>query len=602
MCRGLRRWSGLGRREDRSLPFRQRRDRDERGAVAVLTAFILVILMAISALVVDLGLQRVTRADLQALADVVALDLGREITGSRTQAELAPEGDWANPASAVRESAARNTDDLLGDNLDIQVDWGSYENEQWDTAPDPPSAVKVVVRADTDYAISDGTGDVERTAYAVAWNSACYKLGSFLAAVNSGDSTVLGPLNDLFGVNLTLVGYQALAGADVTLSELAATSAIGSPNQLLTGTVTFSNLVQAMIEVLSNKPGANNAAAVSALGTILGASGAIGAITLGNVLHVSPTDQAALDMSLNVLDIVGSAALSNGDHFIAVPNLNATVPGVGSQFTGGLTLISAAQLACGRPNSPDSVANNAQLEGSLGIEFVNLPSLSIPGFATLLTEKGTGTLDVTIADGTGHLISPPEVQCGQGTAANPTRYSVAVTTTPASYALSSNLTITGEVKTTDLVGIGLTNLLTSLGLPILGTGKVQIRVEVNLTVATASAGGTTVADLTIPPNDVTPFQTGTTVTLDPSNVVPRIDAVVIGGSNVAVGGALSLTNLIVNELVAANNGFVQKTLYPLIDGINNDFIGPVARMVGLRFGGADVYAVGAVCGQPSLWG
>jgi len=579
--------------------LRRARKRDERGAVFAFTAAVLVVLLAITALVVDLGMERVTRADLQALVDVVALDLAREITG-RKQDALEPEGILANPGSAVRNSVDRNGADLLGDNLAVEVDWGSYDDEVWNTATDPPSAVRVTATADTGYSLTPGSGAVKwRTAYAVASNSACYRLGSFVAAIRSGDSTVLGPLNDLLGVNLTLVGYQGLADAKVTIAELAATSTIGSPTELLTGSVTYSDLISAMIEVLSNKAGYS--AQVSALNSILSASGGVGAINLGNVLHVAPTDQAALEMGLDVLDLVGSARLANGEHFVEIPNINGSVPGVGSQFTGGLTLISAAQLACGTPNTPESVANNAQLEGDLGIEFINLPSLSIPGFATLLTEKGVGNLHVDIADGTGRLIAPPEVHCGDGTASDPHTYSVAVETELASYSLSSDLVITGDVKITDLLGIGLTNLLTSLGLPILGADKYHIRVEVNLSVGTNSAPGTSVATLSMPPNDVTPYQTGTSVLL-PTNIVPRVDAVTIEGNAAPIVGSEPLTNKIINELVVANNGFVSKTLIPLIDNINNDFIGPVARMVGLRFGGADVYAVGAVCGEPDLWG
>jgi len=593
---GLSRWGGWSRDFRRA----RRDERDERGAVLAFTVFVMVVLIAITGIVIDLGMERVTRRDLQALVDVVALDLAREITG-RAQDALEPEGVLANPNSAVRHSVNRNAGDLLGDNLSVQVDWGSYDNQVWNTATDPPSAVRVTATADTNYSVMPGSGAVEqRTAYAVASSSACYRLGTFVAAINSGDSTVLGPLNYLLGVNLTLVGYQGLADAKVTLAELAATSTIGSPTQLLTGSVTYSHLISAMIEVLSNKPGSSYSAAISALGSILSASGSVGAINLGDVLHVSPTDQAALEMGLDVLDIVGSARLATGEHFIEVPNINGSVPGVGSQFTGGLSLISAAELACGKPNTPESVADNSQLEGTLGITFVNLPSLSIPGFATLLTEKGDGALYVDIANGTGRLVAPPDVHCGDATSSDPHTYSVAVDTQLASYSLSSNLTITGSVKATDLVGIGLSSLLTQLGIGLL-TGKVDIKVEVNLTVATASGAGTSVANLSLPPNDVTPYQTGTSVYL-PTNVVPRIDAVLIGGQSASIAASGPLTDLIINELVVANNGFVNKTLSPLIDNINNDFVGPVARMVGLRFGGADVYAVGAVCGQPSLWG
>ena len=90
-------------------------------------ALCLPVLMGMTAIVVDLGMQRVTGADLQALADVVALDLAREIRGGRTQAALAQEGDTGSSSSAVSLSTARN-DDVFGQNIELEVDWGSYDD------------------------------------------------------------------------------------------------------------------------------------------------------------------------------------------------------------------------------------------------------------------------------------------------------------------------------------------------------------------------------------------------------------------------------------------------------------------------------------------
>ncbi|RHW22799.1 hypothetical protein D0Z08_31140 [Nocardioides immobilis] len=569
--------------------------------MAVFSAFVLVILMGITAIVVDLGLERVTRADLQALVDMVALDLAREIHGGRTQSALEAEGNFNNPASAVSHSAARNPD-VLGETLDIEVDWGSYDGGVWNTATDPPSAVHVTASAETDYAVMDGSGEVTRTAYAVASSSACYRLGTFVAAIRSNDSTVLEPLNHLLGVNLDLISYKSLAAADGTLADLAATSVIGSPERLLNGTVTYADLLRAVVEVLSNEPGSSNASAISALQSIIAVSASVGSIVLSDVLHVAPTDRAALDIALNVLDIVGSARLANGEHLLEVENIQAGVPGVGFQFTGGISLASAAQLACGEPNSPASVARNAQLQGTLGINFVNLPSLSIPKLATFQTAKGTGSLAVSLADGEGQLVAPPEVHCGDETATNPHTYSVAVRTQPASYSLNSELDVNGEVKVSVLQDLGLGRVLDELFGPLDPNSKLTIEAHVRLDVATTHNGGTSVANLSIPPNDVTPVQTGSTVYLDPRNLVTGVTDVKIGGKTVPLSDAHPLTDPIVNELTTAGNAFAEKTLVPLIDNINNMMIGPVARMVGLRFGGADVYAVGAVCGEPDLWG
>lgn len=580
---------------------RGKREKDERGAVALFVGMLLPVLLAMTAFVVDIGMQRVTAADLQALSDVVALDLAREIRGGRTEAALAREGDTSNPSSAASKSLDRNADLLLGEDLEVEVDWGSYDENGWNTATSPPSAVEVTASADTDYALTTGEGHVTRTAYAVASNSACYRLGTFVTAIRTGDSTVLGPLNHLLGVNLTLVSYRALADARVSLAELAATSVIGSPSELLTSTVSYTDLLNAMIEVLSNRPGSSNSVAISALRTIVAVSAPVGSLVLGSVLHVSPTDTAALGIDLNVLDIVGSARLANGEHFLEIPNIQAQVPGVGFQFNGSIALISAAQLACGEPNSPESVARNAQLEGGLGITFANLPSLSIPGLATLQTAKATGSFIVNLADGEGRLVSPPEVYCGAGNSSDPHRLSVAVQTQPASFALRTELEVTGEIKVSILEDLGLGGLLKGL-LGILLPNKTDVSVKVRLDVGSNHPGGSSLANLQVPPNDVTPVESGSTPYLDPRYIVPTITEVKIGGKSAALGAATALTNAIVNEIVSLEKGFAQKTLLPLIDNFNEKLIGPVARMVGLRFGGADVYAVGAVCGQPSLWG
>jgi hypothetical protein len=247
----------------------------------------------------------------------------------------------------------------------------------------------------------------------------------------------------------------------VSIADLAASSKIGSPEQLLTGTVTYADVVQATIDALSRKPGSHTAA-ISALQGMLNAAATVGSIQAGNVLHVSPTDSAALGVALHDLDVIGSERLANGEHFIEVSNLQAGVPAVGYQFTGGIKLISAAQLACGKPNSPESVAKNAQLAGDLGITFTNMPSLNVPNIATLQTTKGTGTLSVSLADGEGRLISPPQVHCGAGTAADPSTYSVSVHTQPASYSLRTELDINGDIKVSVLQDLGLGNILTGL--------------------------------------------------------------------------------------------------------------------------------------------
>ena len=83
------------------------RRRDERGAVAVLTAALLTALVVMAAFVVDIGMQRVARRDMQALADVVALDLSRELDESQREAQAEAGLTTVRQGSGVADQVAR---------------------------------------------------------------------------------------------------------------------------------------------------------------------------------------------------------------------------------------------------------------------------------------------------------------------------------------------------------------------------------------------------------------------------------------------------------------------------------------------------------------
>lgn len=576
--------------------------------MAVFTALVMsFVLIGVTAFAVDLGMQRVVRRDMQALADIVAMDLAREING-RTKMQLAQTaGDMSNATSAVRASVARNAG-TLGEDLVVDVAWGSYANGVWDPTADPPSAVKVTASSSVDFSFMEGSGGATRTAYASASSTACYRLGSFVASIDSADSTVLGPLNHLLGVNLGLVSYQGLAKADVTLGQLAARPSIGTPEQLLTGTVQYRTLLQAMLDVLTEENKPANHVAIQALGVLINATSSTPSLKLGDVLHVAPSDVAALETDLNILDIIGSARVATGQHFIDIPKLHAGVAGLGNHISGAIQLISAAELACGKPNTPETVAKNSQLKGTLGIDFFNLPSLNL-GVATLQTAKGDGTIEVNIGEGTGQLVSPPEVYCGAGTAVDPHAYDVEVSTNLASYRLNMNLTVEGDLKISVLEDLGLADLLDNILGGILGSifgnpnKKTDLEIKLSLSVGTGGAPGESVAHLKMPPNDKTPVRTGSDVRLHLDSLVPTITSIKVGGASVDnIPLMKPLTDLVINGLVGANAHFLTKTVEPLLENLEGLLIEPVAKMVGLRFGGADVYAAGVKCGSPQLTG
>src|SRR3954470_17895235 len=91
------------------------RRRGERGAITPMVGMLLVVLVPSSAMAVDLGMQRVVRRDMQALADVVALDVVRLVDG-HTAAQIKGGYNGLPPLDlAVLRSGNRNDDDVLGD-------------------------------------------------------------------------------------------------------------------------------------------------------------------------------------------------------------------------------------------------------------------------------------------------------------------------------------------------------------------------------------------------------------------------------------------------------------------------------------------------------
>jgi uncharacterized membrane protein len=524
------------------------------------------LIVGIGTLAVDLGMQRVVRRDMQALADVAALDLARELDG-RTISELAPELDRSDPSSAIRRVLAGN-DTTLGSDPVVTVTWGAWQGGMFVADVDPPSAVRVGVSATT----------------------ACHRLGSFAVVLEDEGSAVLSSLNDLLGLDLSLVAYDGLASAPVRLADIAADPRIGTPQQLLGASVSVSDLVAATAAVLARQDPDAFSVAITALDAVAGVAGGLGTTRLGDALSIAPTDSAALEADLSVLDVVSGALLAaNGRSALSIPNLQAGVAGIGNHFDGSIDVINAASLACGRPHSLEARATNRQLAGDLDVEFVNLPSLNLnvgPIKGTVQTGKGTGTIHVALGNATSTLVDPPPVECGTGTQEDPTSFTVALDTGLAEYWVEALVEVEGSLK--------------------IGALKAEVQLEVRLRLATGgSAGAPVPVPLTVPENDTVPVRTGQQMGLLGS-VVPTVSiessSVSVLGGTVGVGDLGLLEDAVVAALTTGNNNFLDKTLRPLAANVDEELLGPATRLLGIRVGGADVFAVGATCNAPALRG
>jgi uncharacterized membrane protein len=577
------------------------RRKDESGAIALVAVITMTMLLAVASLALDLGLKRVGLRDMQALADVVALDMARQIDG-RTVAGIEADPKWNQ---GLTQSAARNVD-TLGSTPAVSAQLGKVDplTGEFTVVPsaEVPNAVRVTSASSVDYVLREGNGQVSRSAVAQSVKSACFALGSYAARFRSGDSalvqTLLAPMNAFIRpqANLDALSYQGLTLASVSLNEIAADTAVGTVDQVLSANVTVSNLLRATIGAL-NRQSPQNSVAITALNKILnGQANLTTPILLTNVVKVSASDAAALDTRLNVLDLItGAILLADGEHAVNVPNLSAGIGNL-APLTASLKVIERAQIGCGVPGSPEAHAETSQLRGALTMKL-QLPSINgVTGIQGVVqTPESVIDIDIDLGNAQGDLVTPGPI-CNQGTVTSPDELNVRVGSGLAEFNVSTTLHFEGKVT------IPVLNLL---GVQI-GTQLVDVTFDQLATVNLDRPDSTSVANLKVPPNDTVPVSTGTSTPLGQFSVASTATNVVakIAGLTVTAPDVLALVNTALAPVTAQLrlNSSVIGPLNSFIDSLNG-LLTPLRLLLGLNVSGADVYSVGRpTCNGAALRG
>jgi uncharacterized membrane protein len=301
---------------------------DRGGSISVMATLTLTIVMGLLALVTDSVLLHLHTRRAQGATDVAAMIAAENLprAAAAATAVLGSNGFGAAPR--------------------VTVDVGRYEAD-----PARPVDARFVAGGlagnAAHVALSSrpplvfapllfGLGDfrVETEAVGVSRSNAALAIGSRLASLNGG------LLNQLLGamlggsVNLTLVDYNALAGANVEIDALLTAIALraGSGdgttyNDVLDSEVSVATLIAAAASI-TNQPAA--AQVLTRLGGVGGSTtlplaslvdlGALGRAEVGSAL--SPT------VAVSLLDLLrSSATIANGDHAVAL-DLTTGVPGL----------------------------------------------------------------------------------------------------------------------------------------------------------------------------------------------------------------------------------------------------------------------------------
>lgn len=556
---------------------RRSRRRDERGAVALVVALLTIaVVIPIAAMGVDLGMQRVARRDMQAVADMIALDMARHLDGRKFMV-IKKANKWT---SGVRHSIARNLNlspereaallsggdkievDVEGEgptsiavvsgdplagrkDLEVRITMGRLDaadgvfEEVTDLPHQVPSAVRVVTSTSVDFAFSSGSGGASRSAIATADPLACHKIGSWGADLRTSHSVLGGLLGSIdANIDLDAVHYDALANAQVTLADVFTGVSAGTPDAVLASMISLGDFIDVLVSAL---PASSPATEIldARVGDVLTTALAAKSIRLGQMVSLAGDPDVALAGNVNVLDLVqGAIFAANGDNAIAVPGLVVTVPGL-TNVDVKAHVVQRPQIACGFGSS----AQTSQIDVALGGDLLDIPL----GF---LRPPLRGRLDtrVRVANAASILDS---VTC---TTAGPQSMSV-------------------SMPAPSLARLDLDLDLRVLGLPLTKT-----------TVSSASTGPTGVHELPLPSAYDVPVRTQGSGSLG----LPTASQVRTSLLGLPLG-------LLLDPVLLA--------LQPVLQALESALLDQVLPHLGIEVAGADLYAVRTPdCVAPNLRG
>ncbi len=379
---------------------------DERGATLILTALCMVLLLWGGAFGVDLGFTVVGGRQSQSMADTGALDLARYINIADAQMDNGLVQSYLNA-----KLANVNTDNAA--NTTLAVTPGLWLNGAWSvptlgcaptspTAVNPCNALEVTATQSVPRIFVGGQSSVTRTSIAAVTPEAGFSIGSYLASYNSQQSTVVNAILGTLGtsVNVTAVGYQALADTHVTISQLvAASGSLLTTSNVMTTALTgsqwlalWSSAVATQVAQLncSSTPTPLPCTAITALNTLDFSSSTSAQLCQlvsinGSTCSSGNLSTPVLSANLSVLQMLSTEAeLANGTSAIDL-GTSLGITGV-SDAKLTLDLLQIPQVAFGPVGT---TATTAQLSSDLQLNvpasggLLDIPLSAVSGTVTL---------------------------------------------------------------------------------------------------------------------------------------------------------------------------------------------------------------------------
>ena len=334
-------------------------DDNDRGAVLPIVALSLTVLMVMTAFSVDIGRQLMRRREAQGAADVISLDMVRMVDG-RTKYDIERDSAWQQ---TLNDSAIRNGFPPSG----VTPTLGHWDLTTRMFTPsaapaDIPDAVMVTTRDVVDYffarVIGLSQGGVTRSAVAIQTALARGLLGSVGAGFRYynepgvsaqynvaaelraqvldstlytafGMSGSAGTSAPPVGLNLDALAYKGIASSFITFGDLASELGFGSVDEMVAGTVSARDLLDAEVSLLRASGDPSDIAVGNRIASFASSASSTLTAELGDFLKFTQGQGGAVaDMHINALDLMtASADIINGKNFFST-TVNTSIPGV----------------------------------------------------------------------------------------------------------------------------------------------------------------------------------------------------------------------------------------------------------------------------------
>ncbi|WP_158815874.1 pilus assembly protein TadG-related protein [Methylocapsa sp. S129] len=324
---------------------------DSRGAVAIATALLSVILLGFVAIAVDIGFFYFQKRDLQTYTDLAAIAAAQNLATAQQTAtsELQLNGYPAGVLQSVATGIySANSATPAAQRFQAQASGANAVLVT--TQATAPVFFSGVFRAlasssnnTSSNTVSSSSGvTIGAQAVAMQQTNASFAIGSSLLTVNGGLLNSL--LGSLLGGSLSLsaMSYQSLVSANIDMfsfSNALATRANLTGvtyNSLANSNVTVGQVFGAMLDAAQASSG-SNATEISALTQIAALEASSSTVMqLNSLINYGPYAQntvgstGLIGAAVSALDLVSAAAqVANGQHQITT-TLNAGVPGIAS--------------------------------------------------------------------------------------------------------------------------------------------------------------------------------------------------------------------------------------------------------------------------------